>query len=205
MGISLRSAWFMSHRIREAMRSGGLAPMGGAGTSGVVEVDETFFGTKKGVTKPKGGYKHKHAILALVERGGTVRTVHVPDIKAETVVPIVKANVAKEARVMTDDAATYYNKLGDFAGHDAVNHSAGEYVRYDAGPVAIHTNTVESYFSVFKRGMRGTYQHCDEKHLHRYLAEFDFRHNNRVALGVNDKERAENILRGATGKRLTYR
>jgi transposase-like protein len=206
MGISLRSAWFMSHRIREAMRSGGLAPpMGGEGTSGVVEADETFFGTKKGVEKPKGGYKHKHAILALVERGGRVRTVHVPDIKASTVLPIVKENIAKEARIMTDDAATYYDKLGDFAGHDAVNHSAKEYVRYDGTAVAIHTNTAESYFSVFKRGMRGVYQHCDEKHLHRYLAEFDFRHNNRVALGVHDKERAERILRGVTGKRLTYK
>lgn len=106
---------------------------------------------------------------------------------------------------MTDDAATYYDKLDDFARHDAVNHSAKEYVRYDGSDVAIHTNTVESYFSVFKRGMRGVYQHCDEKHLHRYLAEFDFRHNNRVALGVHDKERAEKILRGATGKRLTYK
>ena len=206
MGISLRSAWFMSHRIREAMRSGGLAPpMGGEGTSGIVEADETFFGTKKGMPKPRGGYKHKHAILALVERGGRVRSVHVPDIKADTVVPIVTANIAKEARIMTDDAATYYNKLDGFAGHDAVNHSAGEYVRYVRGQALIHTNTVESYFSVFKRGMRGVYQHCDEKHLHRYLAEFDFRHNNRVALGVHDKERAEKILRGATGKRLTYR
>jgi transposase-like protein len=206
MGISLRSAWFMSHRIREAMRSGGLAPpMGGEGTSGVVEADETFIGTKKGVPKPKGGYRHKNAVLSLVERGGQVRSVHVPDVTAATLVPIVNENIAKEARVMTDDAATYYNKLGDFAGHDTVNHSAKEYVRYDGSSVAIHTNTVESYFSVFKRGMRGVYQHCDEKHLHRYLAEFDFRHNNRVALGVHDKERAEKILRGATGKRLTYK
>jgi hypothetical protein len=206
MGISLRSAWFMSHRIREAMRSGGLAPpMGSAGTSGIVEADETFIGRKKGVPKPKGGYRHKNAVLSLVERGGQVRSVHVPDVTAATLVPIVNANIAKEARVMTDDAATYYNKLDGFAGHDTVNHSAKEYVRYDDTPVAIHTNTAESYFSVFKRGMRGVYQHCDEKHLHRYLAEFDFRHNNRVAFGVHDKERAEKILRGATGKRLTYR
>jgi transposase-like protein len=206
MGISLRSAWFMSHRIREAMRSGGLAPpMGGDGTSGIVEADETFIGRKKGVAKPKGGYRHKNAVLSLVERGGQVRSVHVPDVTAATLVPIVNENIAKEARVMTDDAATYYNKLGDFAGHDAVSHSAKEYVRYDGSQVAIHTNTVESYFSIFKRGMRGIYQHCDEKHLHRYLAEFDFRHNNRVALGVHDKERAEKILRGATGKRLTYK
>ena len=133
-----------------------------------------------------------------------MRSVHVPDIKATTVVPIVKANVAREARVMTDDGGHYYNKLGEFAGHGTVNHSAGEYVRYE-WPFPIHTNTVESYFSVFKRGMRGTYQHCAEHHLHRYLAEFDFRHNNRVALGVNDAQRAVNMVKGVRGKRLTYR
>ena len=122
------------------------------------------------------------------------------DIKTKTVLPIVKANVAKEARVMTDDAATYYQKLGHFAEHGVVNHSAGEYVRED-----IHTNTVESYFSVFKRGMKGVYQHCDERHLHRYLAEFDFRHNARIALGVDDEQRAAKMVKGAKGKRLTYR
>lgn len=201
LGVSLRSAWFMSHRIREAMRVGSLAPpMGGKGGSGIVEVDETFIGTKKGVKKPKGGYAHKHAVLALVERGGEVRSVHVANVKTKTVLPIVKANVSREARVMTDDAAIYYEKLGRFAEHGVVNHSAGEYVRED-----IHTNTVESYFSIFKRGMRGTYQHCGERHLHRYLAEFDFRHNARIALGVNDKERAERLLCGVKGKRLTYR
>jgi transposase-like protein len=201
-GISLRSAWFMSHRIREAMRAGPLAAMGGAGGSGVVEVDETFFGRKKGVPKRRG-VGHKHAILSLVERGAEVRSVHIPDIKTSTVVPIVNANVAREARVMTDTALQYEDQLGHFAEHGTVNHSAEEYVsRTDP---TIHTNTVESYFSVFKRGMRGTYQHCDERHLHRYLAEFDFRHNTRVALGVNDKERAERLLRGVKGKRLTYR
>jgi transposase-like protein len=204
--VTLKTAWFMGHRIREAMRSGSLAPpMGGDGTSGIVEADETFTGRKKGVPKPKGGYKHKNAILSLVERGGRVRSVHVPDVKAATLVPIVNENIAKEARVMTDDTATYYNKLDDFAGHDAVNHSAKEYVRYDGSSVAIHTNTVESYFSVFKRGMRGVYQHCDEKHLHRHLSEFDFRHNNRVALGVNDEQRAATMVKGVKGKRLTYR
>jgi transposase-like protein len=198
MGITLKSAWFMSHRIREAMRSGGLAPpMGGTGSP--VEVDETFFGTKKGKKKQRGT-GHKHAILSLVERGGEVRSVHVPDIKTATILPIVKANVAKEARVMTDDALQYHGKMGDFAEHGVVNHSAKEYVRGD-----IYTNTVESYFSVFKRGMRGTYQHCAEKHLHRYLAEFDFRHNARTALGVDDEQRATKALAGVKGKRLTYR
>lgn len=199
--LSLKSAWFVGHRIREAMRAGSFSPpMGGAGGSGIVEVDETFIGRKKGVPQPKGGYKHKHAVLSLVERGGEVRSVHVPDIKADTVVPIVNANVAKEARVMTDDAGHYYNKLGNFAEHGTVSHSAEEWVRGD-----IHTNTVESYFSIFKRGMRGVYQHCDEKHLHRYLAEFDFRHNARVALGVNDEQRAMRMIKGVKGKRLTYR
>jgi transposase-like protein len=162
LGITLKSAWFMSHRIREAMRTGSLAaPMGGAGGSGIVEADETFIGRKKGVPKPKGGTSHKHAVLSLVERGGDVRSVHVDNVRADTIVPIVNEAIAKEARVMTDNAATYYGKI-EAASHEAVNHAAGEYVRGD-----VHTNTVEGYFSIFKRGMKGVYQHCDEKHLHR--------------------------------------
>lgn len=194
LGIQVRSGWFLSHRIREAMRSGSLAPM-----TGVVEIDETFIGRKAGKAKRRGT-GHKHAVLTLVERGGEARTVHVDNIKTATVLPIVNANVAKEARVMTDDALQYYEKLGHFAEHGVINHSADEYVRGD-----VHTNTVEGYFSLFKRGMRGVYQHCSEKHLHRYLAEFDFRYNARVALGVNDDQRAEKVLRGVKGKRLTYR
>mgnify|MGYP000909050002 CR=1 FL=1 len=200
LGITLKSAWFLSHRIREAMREGGLAvPMGGEGSSGVVEADETFIGRKRGVKVRRGG-AHKHDVLSLVERGGKVRSGHVDDVKASTLVPIVNENIAKEARVMTDDAATYYQKLDGFASHETVNHSAEEYVRGD-----VHTNTVEGYFSIFKRGMKGVYQQCDERHLHRYLAEYDFRYNNRVALGVDDKQRATEALRGAKGKRLTYR
>jgi transposase-like protein len=211
-GISLRSAWFMSHRLREAMRSGPLAPMGGAGGSGVIEVDETIYG--RAATHPKGrgpfGAKvtnaaHKNVILSLVERGGQVRSYHVAGSTVSEVIPIVTANVAKEAAVMTDSAQLYKQRLGDFASHDRVDHSKGEYARYEEGRPIIHTNTVESYFSIFKRGMRGTYQHCKEKHLHRYLGEFDFRHNARVALGVNDRDRAEKLLRGVKGKRLTYR
>jgi transposase-like protein len=202
--ITYEAAWFLSHRIREAMRSGALAPMGGAGTSGVVEADETFIGRKKGEPKRRGGGAHKNAVLALVERGGQVRTVHVENVRAATLLPIVNENIAKEAHIMSDDAATYYNKLGDFAGHDTVAHSHGEYVRY-GGPIPIHTNTVEGYFSIFKRGMRGVYQHCSEKHLHRYLAEFDFRYNARIALGVDDQQRADRALSGIVGKRLTYR
>jgi transposase-like protein len=200
--VTLRTAWFIGHRIREAMRAGELAapPMGGGGGSGVVEVDETFIGTKKGVAKPKGGHKHKHAVLSLVERGGEVRSVHVPDIKAKTILPIVNANIAKEASVMTDDSSVYYKKIKGFKRHDTINHASGEYVRGN-----VHTNTVESYFSLFKRGMRGVYQHCDERHLHRYLAEFDFRYNTRVALGVNDEQRAAKMVQAVKGKRLTYR
>ena len=204
LGVTLKTAWFMSHRIREAMRSGSLAaPMGGAGSSGVVEADETFIGRKKGVPKRRGT-AHKHAVLSLVERGGDVRSVHVDDVKAETLLPIVNANIAKEAKVYTDDAATYYKKLEGFAGHETVNHSAEEYVRYENGE-AIHTNTIEGYFSIFKRGMKGIYQHCGERHLHRYLAEFDFRYNNRIARKIDDSQRAVNAIKGVTGKRLTYR
>jgi hypothetical protein len=200
--LSLKSAWFVAHRIREAMGSGSLKPppLGSTGGSGVVEADETYIGRKKGAKKPKGGTGHKRAVLSLVERGGEVRSFHVPDAKVRTLLPIVNANIAKEARVMTDDAVAYYNRLGHFASHETVGHAAGEYVRGE-----VHTNTVESYFSVFKRGMRGTYQHCADKHLHRYLREFDFRHNNRVALGVNDEQRAVNMVKGVRGKRLTYR
>lgn len=140
-----------------------------------------------------------------MERGGKVKSVHVADVKANTLIPIVNENIAKEARIMTDAAATYYEKLNDFAGHDMVNHAAEEYVRYEDGKPTIHTNTVEGYFSIFKRGMKGVYQHCSEKHLHRYLAEFDFRYNNRSALGVEDVERATKAIEGVKGKRLTYK
>lgn len=197
LGLKYQSAWFMAHRIREAMRSGEFALMGGAGGSGIVEADETFIGTKKGAKKRRG-YGHKNAVLALVERGGKVRSVHVDDVTAKTLLPIVNDNIAKEARVITDNAATYYEKI-EAASHEAVNHSANEYVRGE-----VHTNTVEGYFSIFKRGMKGIYQHCSEKHLHRYLAEFDFRYNNRSALGVDDEQRTSSALRGTLGKRLTY-
>jgi transposase-like protein len=210
-GISLRSAWFMSHRLREAMRAGPLAPMGGGG--GIIEIDETIYG--RAATHPKGRRRdpdrkitnsaHKNVILSLVERGGSVRSYHVAGSTTAEVIPIVEANVSKEAAVMTDAAQLYKYRLGSFASHDRIDHSKGEYAEYPEGRPVIHTNTVEGYFSVFKRGMRGTYQHCKEKHLHRYLAEFDFRYNARVALGVNDRDRAEKILRGVKGKRLTYR
>ncbi|MFA7306230.1 MAG: IS1595 family transposase [Hyphomicrobium sp.] len=198
LGVQLRTAWFMSHRIREAMRTGSLAAIGGP--EAVVEVDETFIGNKKGGRKPKGGFAHKHAVLSLVERGGEVRSFHIDRATAAEVTPIVNANVAREAKIMTDDGRHYIHQFRAFDGHETVRHSLGEYVIGD-----IHTNTVEGYFSIFKRGMKGVYQHCSEKHLHRYLAEFDFRYNNRIAVGVNDELRTEQALQGIKGKRLKYR
>jgi len=197
LGISYKSTWFMMHRLREAMRAGGLEPLGGAGQ--VVEADETYYG------KPEGQpahvrVKHSRPVVALVERGGRVRTFHVPVATAANVAAIVRENVARESRLHTDESALYTKVGRDFAAHETVKHTDYEYARGD-----VTTNTVESYFSVFKRGMRGTYQHCAEKHLHRYLAEFDFRYNNRIALGVDDGERAEQLAKGIVGKRLTYR
>jgi hypothetical protein len=199
--ITYKAAWFMAHRVREAMRAMGLEPLGGAGA--IVESDETFIGHKKGVEMKAGGAGHKFPVLSLVERGGQVRSIHMDRITRKEIARVVTENVAKESVLMTD-AAPYYAKqnLG-FAAHETVNHSMDEYVRRTENGLA-HTNTLEGYFSIFKKGMKGVYQHCDEKHLHRYLAEFDFRYNNRTALGVHDVERAERIVKGAKGKRLTY-
>lgn len=198
--VQYNTAWFMSHRIREAMRAGGLAPMGGGG--GFVEVDETYIGKKKSskrISKPHGPAQ-KMAVLTLVERGGGARSFHVDETTRREIMPIVRANIDRETKIATDQAP-YYNLMGQhFLEHGAVNHSKAEWRRGD-----ICTNTVEGYFSIFKRGMKGIYQHCSEKHLHRYLAEFDFRYNNRSALGIEDKERAVNAVKGAKGKRLTYR
>jgi transposase-like protein len=220
LGVSLKTAWFMSHRIREAMRDGKLAPMGGPDS--IVEMDETYHGsvaeprdvTTSGRPYTKGGAgpANKRAIVSLVERGGKVRTFHVEHADSSTVAKIVNVNLHHETRLHTDESRIYGNMVNHVAEHHTVKHSANEYVRriFHIGPDGVrvekvHTNTVETYFSIFKRGMRGTYQHCAEKHLHRYLAEFDFRHNNRIALGVNDLARADQILTGITGKRLTYR
>lgn len=200
--VSYKAAWFLAHRIREAMRSGDLSPFGGAGET--VEVDETFIGhdtTVKPRHEKKGrGYAHKHKVLTLVDRRGQARSMVVDDLKASTLVPILRANIDAETRVVTDEAGQY-RKLGrDFAEHQFVRHGQDEYGR---GP--IHTNTIEGYFSIFKRGMKGVYQHCAKKHLHRYLAEFDFRYNNRAKLGVNDTGRYDAALGGILGKRLMYR
>jgi transposase-like protein len=199
LGITYKSAWFLTHRIREAMRVGGLMPpMGGNG--GVVEADETYIGRLEGQPKRRTGGSHKNIVLTLVERGGGARSFHIDSMSIAKIAPILKANISREARLMTDEAPQYKEPGRDFASHDAVNHSEKEYVRGE-----ITTNTVEGYYSIFKRGMKGVYQHCAEKHLHRYLSEFDFRYSNRVALGVHDGERADLAIKGAAGKRLTYR
>jgi transposase-like protein len=197
LGVTLKTAWFMSHRIREAMRIVGVEPMGGAGA--IVEADETFFGQIKGEPKRKGT-GHKHVVLSLIERGGSSRSFHLEGTRVADIAPVIRANVARKTAIMTDEG-TYYREVGqEFASHETVKHGLGEYVRGE-----VHTNTAEGFFSVFKRGMIGVYQHCSEKHLHRYLAEFDFRYSNRVRLGVNDVERTERALKGIVGKRLTYR
>jgi transposase-like protein len=216
--IQYKSAWFLAHRIREAMRDGKLAPMGGNGK--IVESDETYIGRLQGMAKPKrGGAAHKNIVLTLVERGGSARSFHIDSTSIADIAPILKANIAKESRLMTDDARHYMEPGRDFASHDSVNHTGKEYVRYwnettdnlrpDGKPVVettvITTNTVEGFYSIFKRGMKGIYQHCSEKHLHRYLAEFDFRYSNRIALGVDDQDRADKTIKGMVGKRLTYR
>ena len=145
------------------------------------------------------GHRNKRTVIALVERGGNVRSFHVPTADMESVVKIVKGNISTETRLHTDESKLYHRVGKDFAAHETVNHAAKEYARGD-----VTTNTVEGYFSIFKRGMRGVYQHCAEKHLHRYLAEFDFRYNYRASLGYNDAERTIAAVRGGEGKRLTY-
>lgn len=208
LAITYRSAWFMAHRIRECMRTGGLGPLGGSGK--IVEADETYYGkteeprvskARKGRPYKVGsrGPRDKRPIVALVERGGNVHTFHVPVANQDNVMAIVNENVLKETRLHTDESRLYAPAKENFT-HETVRHSTGEYVRGD-----VHTNSAEGYFSIFKRGMTGVYQHCKEKHLHRYLAEYDFRYNNRSKLGIEDGERTALAIKNATGKRLTYR
>ena len=174
LGVTLKTAWFMSHRIREAMRSGDMTSFGAGG--GIVEIDETFIGHDKNI-KPAGekkgrGYAHKHKVLSLIDRStGRQRSMVVDSLKAADLTPILKANIAAEAIVMTDEASQYGALSKHFAGHGYTRHGAGQYVDYE-NPL-IHTNTIEGAFSIFKRGMKGVYQHCAKKHLHRYVAEFE--------------------------------
>ncbi len=214
---SMKTAWHLTHRIRHAMAGEyGSGPLGGDGK--VVEVDETYFGDlppekapqrREGATgRHRGqGPSFKRGILSLVERGGEARSFYVERTKPEDVAKIVRENVAKESRLNTDEHRMYWGVGEEFAAHESVNHSKKEYGRYE-GPKGdrrlITTNTVEGFFSVFKRGMRGVYQQCSEHHLHRYVAEFDFRYNARQSLGVNDQQRTSRAVMGGKGKRLTY-
>ena len=200
--VQYKSAWFLAHRIREAMRSGDLAvPFGSGG--GAVEVDETYIGLKKDAPHMRGGWGHKHTVLALVDReSGQSRWFHIDSAKFSNIQPIVLDNISREARLMTDEARVYKPVGKQFAEHGTTLHGGHVYV--DPTDRTIHTNTVEGAFSIFKRGMKGVYQHCAEHHLHRYLAEFEFRYNFRQANGIDDRGRARETLRGITGKRLTY-
>lgn len=211
LGCQYNTAWFLHHRVMEAMREGGLdlPPLGGSGK--VVEADETYIGKtsepyvspqRKGRPYTKGGVNgmaNKRAIVTLVERGGKARSFHVPRADKATVAKIVMDNISHESRLHTDESRLYHGADKHFVSHETVKHSAKEYARDD-----VNTNTAEGYFSIFKRGMKGVYQHCGEKHLHRYLAEFDFRYNRREALGWTDEARTIAAVKGGEGKRLTY-
>lgn len=194
LGVTYKTAWFMAHRIREAMKDMNCTPLGGSGKT--VEVDETFIGNAKPKPRRARGYEHKYKILSLVERGGRSRSMVVDDLKAKTILPILNEQIEVESRIMTDEAGQYTNLHNSFPDHHIVRHGAGEYVRGEA-----YTNTIEGFFSIFKRGMKGIYQHCGKNHLHRYLAEFDFRYNHR---DTTDSERATIALKGIGGRRLMY-
>jgi transposase-like protein len=213
LGLDYKSAWFMCHRIREAMRPDdfpGSDPLGGAGQ--IVEADETYFGQveerrpskqrgKRPFTKGgKSGPGGKRAVVSLVERGGRVRSFHPAFADGATVAAIVRENIRAESRLNTDESRLYTSVGREFAAHETVNHTNKEYARGD-----VTTNSVEGFFSIFKRGMKGVYQHCGEKHLHRYLAEFDFRYNHRVKLGYSDIDRTIEAVKGIEGKRLMYK
>jgi transposase-like protein len=202
LGITYKSAWFMLHRIREAMKLEP-EPMGGAGCD--VEADETFFGRDKSKPLSRMGIRHMNKIVSLVDRstGRSRSFVVVDNLNSDTISRILYTNVRRDSRLITDEAKFYIPAGREFASHGHVNHSQDEYVsRTDR---TIHTNTIEGFFGIFKRGMKGIYQHCGQQHLQRYLYEFDFRYTFRAANGYDDAERTAEALKGARGKRLTYR
>lgn len=204
LDVTYKTAWFMAHRIREAMQMDPEAPLGGEGK--YVEADTTYVGGKEpnkklGKRNPKNiGGMGKALVHTLVERGGRARSHHIASITGKTLAPLLFTNVRRESALMTDTAGGYMRLGKEFARHEMVDHGRDEYVRGD-----MHSNTVEGYFSILKRGVYGTFRHVSEAHLHRYLAEFDFRYSFRSALGVTDAMRADEMLKATTGKRLTYR
>ena len=197
LGITLKSAWFLGHRIREAMKALNIEPMGGEGET--IEADETWIGGKAH-NRAYGPIPPKHAVASLVQRDGGVRSFQLPFVTASTLTQVVIRNAHRDSRFITDESNAHNFVGRAYASHETVNHSAKEYVRGD-----VYTNTAEGYFSILKRGAYGVYQHVSEAHLHRYLAEFDFRYSNRAKLGFDDVARADLALKGAKGKRLTYR
>lgn len=199
LGCGMKTAWHLGHRIREIMKpaAGGVgSPLGGDGMT--LEADITYVGRKPG-TKVRRGTGHVRPVLALVERDGTARSFHMPNVRAETLHSVLDSHANAKSHFRTDEEQSFVGIGWNFASHESVKHSANEYVRGD-----VHTNTVEGFFSILKRGVYGVYQHVSEAHLHRYLAEFDFRYSNREKLGVNDLARADRALKGAKGRRLTY-
>src|SRR6266853_1848686 len=190
LGVAYRSAWFMAHRIRLAMDDSAPSALGGEGK--FVEADETYVGGK--ARNRKGKTPKKEAVFSLVEGGGKSRSFHVANVTATTLRPIIVSAASTDSHFRTDESGVYWSVGEEFKTHRTVVHAAEEYVRGDA-----HTNTAEGYFSILKRGIYGIYQHVSEEHLHRYLAEFDFRYNQRIALGINDVERTDKILKGVVG------
>lgn len=198
LGVTYKTAWFMTHRIREAMTTNPTGLLGSGG--GIVEADETYWGNKKRYGDGRKWRETKMKVVSLVERGGQVRSFQVPNVTGKTLKPILQAHISKAAKLMTDESKVY-DKVGrEFAKHETVNHGIGEYARGE-----VTTNSVEGYFSILKRGLVGTFHHVGEQHLQRYVNEFDFRYNSRTALGVSDGERTVKALKGIGGKRLTYR
>lgn len=216
LGVTYKTAWFMAHRIREAMKEdvASSGPLGGEGKT--VEADETYIGKRetprvseqrKGrpfTKKGKSGGAQKRIVVGLVERGGKARMFHLNDATKDTVREVLVRNADRNSNLYTDESRLYTTTGGEYATHRTVKHSAKEYARRE-GDAVIHSNTIEGVFSIFKRGMIGIYHHCGEAHLHRYLAEFDFRYNRRTALKISDRERADMLLEAIRGKRLTYR
>jgi len=204
LGITYQSAWFLSHRIREAMADKNPTPMGGAGK--IIEADTTYIGGReknKHVSKRKSGNiggMGKQIVHTLIERGGRSRSHHIANVTGKTLRPLLVTNASRKSTLMTDTHGGYHHVGKEYARHETVDHGRSEYVRGDA-----HSNTAEGFFSILKRGVTGTFHHISEAHLHRYLAEFDFRYSNRSALGVEDTERAAKIIFQSSGKRLTYR